>query len=235
VKKVSLLVLLITVLVTGTAFAQPAFRISAGAGGFFANDFGGGVETSGNIPSYGAVGAKMEIPNSGGGAFAFFDATYVELSVGYFSGIVKAKTSVYYPPSLPVPLPSYNINGNYKLSTLNIGLFGKYPFTINDKFSLFPLLGIEVSFGLSSKCKDGEEYTIPDGDKTPSKDWSAIWFKAGVGGDYSLTDQIYVRLNLLYGIRGPNNVEGNASFPGEKSDTILGHGLTAKLAVGYRF
>lgn len=42
-KKASLLALLIAVLVTGTAFAIPEFKLSAGAGGFFSNDFGGGL------------------------------------------------------------------------------------------------------------------------------------------------------------------------------------------------
>lgn len=175
----------------------------------------------------------MKIPYSGGGVFAFFDATYAELSVGYFSGKGKIKANIYFPPTFPL-LPSYEINSSYTLSSLNVGLFGKYPIAINDKFSLFPLLGIEAQFALSCKDENGEEYTNSDGDKAPD-DWSALWFKAGVGGDYSFTDQIYIRLEVLYGIRGPNRMEGSPDLPGETSDTLLGHGLTAKLAIGYKF
>jgi opacity protein-like surface antigen len=223
VKKVSLLVLLIAVLVTGTAFAQPAFRISAGVGGFFANDFGGGFKISGNYPYLGSFETKIEMPNSGFGGYAFFDVTYAELSVGYFSskGTMSMKTN------LPLPFS----DTNYTLSCLNLCLLGKYPIAINDKFSFFPLLGIEVQFGLSAKI-DGRDYINPDGKKDPG-DWSTMWFKAGVGGDYSLTDQIYIRLNILYGISGPRSID--IGIPGETRDNLIGHGLTAKLAIGFKF
>ena len=138
----------------------------------------------------------METPNSGFGGYVFFDATYAELSVGYFSskGTMSMKTN------LTPPYSDFKIN--YTLSGLNLGLFGKYPIAINGKFSFFPLLGIEVQFGLSAKI-DGQAYS-----KKVLNDWSAIWFKAGAGGDYSLTDQIYMRLNILYGIRGPRGYGG---------------------------
>jgi opacity protein-like surface antigen len=223
VKKASLLVLLIAILTTGTAFAKPAFRISAGAGGFFANDFGGGFKISDNYSVLGYRETKVETPNSGFGGYAFFDATYAELSVGYFSskGTMSMKTN----------LPGFSDGKtNYTLSGLTLALFGKYPIAINDKFSFFPLLGIEVQFGLSAKI-DGQDYKNSDGKKTPN-DWSVMWFKAGVGGDYSLTDQIYMRLNILYGISGPRGID--IGIPGETRNR-LGHGLTARLAVGYKF
>jgi len=62
--KKGLLVLVLAVLVAGGAFAQVNF--SFGGGGFFASDFGGGVEAS-----YMGDFMKFETPYNGGGAYLF--------------------------------------------------------------------------------------------------------------------------------------------------------------------
>jgi opacity protein-like surface antigen len=80
-----------------------------------------------------------------------------------------------------------------------------------------------------------------DGNKTDdAKDFSALWFKLGGGLDYSLTSNIYLRGEVLYGIRLVNNNEKDAKkiyseYPGVDAKTLLGHGPEVKLAVGYKF
>jgi len=238
-KKASLL-LLITVLTTGIAFAQPKFKISAGAGGFFSNNFGGGFETSGTFQppfdSFGTFETKMETPYLGGGGYAFFDATYAELSIGYFSGKVKSRTKAAFPLVISLfspDYPSFDIEKDFKLSSLNLGLFGKYPIAKNKKFAFFPLIGVEWQLVLYVEDNIVKDNKYKYGDNTPSN-WSAIWFKGGIGGDYYFSDRIFIRLNLLYGIRGPNEMEVNPDAPGD-SNNMLGHGLTAKLAAGFTF
>jgi hypothetical protein len=72
-------------------------------------------------------------------------------------------------------------------------------------------------------------------------DFSALWFKFGGGVDYLLTPQIYLRFEALYGLRLPNKAENDLvdlfDDMGASSDakSLLGHGLTIKAAVGYRF
>jgi opacity protein-like surface antigen len=254
-KKRVFLTLLIAVLAVGAAFAQE-IKFSAGVGGFFGSDFGGGVQMTGNIMGgLGSLDVKDEFPYSGGGAYAFFDATYAELSIGYFSGKLKPKfkgsTKVMGIESSMDP-DDYPILPNIKIQSLNIGLLGKYPIAINDSFSFFPLLGIEYQVALSVKDeKFGEEYRRPnpdgsDGDKAPG-DWSSLWFKAGAGMDFSFTESLYLRLDVLYGIRLPSKAEKDfvdfmKMMAGEMDSTmtvdaktLLGHGLTAKLAIGFRF
>jgi len=250
-KKRVLMVLLLVVLAAGVAFAQSEFKLSAGGGGFIGGDFGGGYDSS---LSYSAGGVtysqkdKSESPYFGGGGYAFFDATYAEVSIGYFVGKVTPEFT-HSMKRNGVDVSGPNINPpTYTLSSLNFGLLGKYPFTINDKISFFPLLGIEYQAVVSAKDKNGNEYKNSKGDKIAG-DFSALWFKAGAGMDFSLTNSIYLRLNALYGIRLPNKVEQDAVDSFKKANTnsgiiqytendiktLLGHGLTVKLAVGFRF
>jgi hypothetical protein len=204
------------------AFALPEFKLSAGAGGYFTSDFGGGVEAS-----MGGQSGSMKTPYAGGGGFAFFDATYAELSLGFFGGGGTFKQE------------QGNFSSEYDMyfTGLDIGLLGKYPFTIGEKLSVFPLLGITYGVVLSAKNEDGDSYKNSDGDDAPG-DFSALWFKLGGGLDFLFTDHIYLRGGLLSGLRLANTYEKDMLdvIPSDAdAKTLLGHGLEVKLAVGYRF
>jgi hypothetical protein len=62
---------------------------------------------------------------------------------------------------------------------------------------------------------------------------------SGGGMDYSLTDKLYLRGNILYGIRLASAVESRMVIyyerMNESAKTLLGHGLTIKVGVGYKF
>jgi predicted S18 family serine protease len=64
-KKVLVLTVL-AVVIAGGAFAQ--IKPSAGVGGYFTSDFGGGAEES-----QGGGTVTIEMPYAGGGGFAFLD------------------------------------------------------------------------------------------------------------------------------------------------------------------
>jgi len=203
-RKGFLMVVVAAVMAAGSAFAQvPEFKLSAGAGGYFTSDFGGGKE--------GPV--RYEYPYAGGGGFAFFDATFAELSLGFFAAGGDWK---------------YNGNklNDMSYTGLDISLLGKYPFTLTEQLTLFPLLGIDYRRFISMK------YVFP---AEQAGDWSALWFKLGVGADYHFTEHIFARLGLLYGIRLKNKWEKEWEDTVPGLDTKLGHGLDVKLAVGYRF
>ncbi|MDR1468699.1 MAG: hypothetical protein LBT00_05340 [Spirochaetaceae bacterium] len=93
-------------------------------------------------------------------------------------------------------------------------------------------------FAKSHRLLDGEEYKGLD-DKGEPGDLSALWFKFGGGLDYSFTEKIYLRFEALYGLRLANKSEKDAKDQyqdyGADADTLLGHGLTVKLGVGYKF
>ncbi|MDR0443229.1 MAG: porin family protein [Treponema sp.] len=100
---------------------------------------------------------------------------------------------------------------DYSTTNLDISLLGKYPFWINDNLSVFPLLGIEYDIALAHYYKGKEVKDLGD--------FSALWFKLGGGTDFYFTDNVFLRFGVLFGM--------DLSY-GES-------GLTAKLAVGYRF
>jgi opacity protein-like surface antigen len=220
-KKLMLLSVL-AALVAGGAFALPEFKLSAGAGGYFTSDFGGGAEAS-----YGGQTMSIKTPYFGGGGFAFFDATYAELSLGFFGGGGTFKQEQ----------GGQTGESDMSIMGLDIGLLGKYPFAVNEKLSVFPLLGITYRVVLSAKDEDGNQYQNSDGDDAPG-DFSALWFKLGGGLDFSFTDHVYLRGEALYGLRLANTFENDLvdSIPSAADPkTLLGHGLEVKIAVGYRF
>jgi opacity protein-like surface antigen len=222
--KKGFLVLMVVVLAVGSAFAQvPEFKLSAGAGGYFTSDFGGGTKFTNTINN---KTIETIFPYAGGGGFVFFDATFAELSLGFFAGSGEVEMRA-----------SGGIGEKWDTSRtgLDISLLGKYPFTLGEHFTLFPLLGIDYRHIISLKNKTtGTKMDNPG-------DYSALWFKFGVGTDYAFTDHIFVRLGILYGLRLANKYEkdqlnvlkSHSAYTNE--DTLLGHGLDVKLAVGYKF
>lgn len=230
-------ILVLAVFFAGTLAAQereqeaaPAGLFSAGVGGLIGGDFGGGAEGKADEGSM-----KFTTPYFGGGGYAFFDAKYAEFSLAFYGGGGKSKMT------MEGGGTSQTSENDSSITNFNIGLLGKYPFAINDKLTLFPLLGIDYSICLSAKT-DGEEHKNKDGNDAPG-DFSALWFKFGGGGDFSLTEKVYLRLEALYGIRLANKAEADmedfikAKAQGVDIDTktLLGHGLTVKLGVGYKF
>jgi hypothetical protein len=207
-KMPSLLVL--ALVAAGGAFAQ---GFSAGAGEYFTSDFGGGIESSVSGQTM-----SVETPYAGGGGFVFFDAAYAELSLGIFGagGTFKQEGG---------GQPGEN---GMALMGLDIGLLGKYPFSVNDRLALFPLAGAVYRLMLSTKDTDGNQYNS-GGNEVDSGDFSTLWFKLGGGLDFFVSDNIYIRYTESYGIRLANTFEKNADT------TLIGHGFEMKFSVGYRF
>ncbi|MDR1868659.1 MAG: hypothetical protein LBQ82_01590 [Treponema sp.] len=254
--------LVFIVLTAGGIYAQSPFKLSAGIGGFIGGDFGGGFDASVNVPGFLSMDMSHKSPYYGGGVFIFLDATYAELSFGFFGGSGNSKTSMDVNSTF-MTIPTVSLETNMSYMGLSIGFLGKYPFRINDKLSIFPLFGIDYQIMLSVKDEDGNEGissltnmlsilslagvvdnetlsiisgSIPD---SKSGDFSALWFKFGAGADYSFNDKIYLRVEALYGFRLANKFEKDMvdamNSYNIEADSRLGHGLSVKAAVGYRF
>ena len=207
--------------VVGTTFAQPEFRVSAGAGAYFTSDFGGGVTAT-------SLGFRTSIttPYAGGGGFVFLDLTFAELSLGFFGGAGDMGLE----ETAGGVTISETVRGS--LTGLDIGLLGKYPIVRNDQLTIFPLLGITYRVVLSGRV-DGESVDEPG-------DSSALWFRFGGGFDHSFSENVFFRGMLLYGLRLSNRDERDLvnilnDIPGVSARTRLGHGLEVRLAIGHRF
>jgi hypothetical protein len=151
--------------------AIPEFKLSAGAGGLFLMGFGG---------SYDGDDTKKLSLDLGGGGFAFLDATFVELSVGYAYGRTTLMTET----------GSQTTKDSDNFGVLDVGLLGKYPVALG-RINLFPLLGVNYQHVFSSE------------------DENVWWIQFGGGMDYKFTEKLYLRGETLFGIRLPwENADG---------------------------
>jgi hypothetical protein len=224
--KKSCAVLVLVIFVAG-GLAAADIALSLGAGAYLGGEFGGGIKATGN-----GMTSTIKTPYFGGGGFVFLDLTYAELSFGFFRGGGKVKTSI-----ASFPVVEYDLS----ITNLNIGLLGKYPIAVGDRISVFPLFGIDYQVTVAGKVDDTDIADLGDNPFYPSKpgELSALWFKGGIGADFGITGHLFLRSDLLYGLRVPNKYEkdlrDDATGGGITAKPRLGNGLTVKIALGYTF
>jgi len=237
------IVLLIAVFTLAAALPAVDFSLSAGTGGFVGYTFTRYTLEGGLAKST----QSMDRLNYGGGLF--FDATYGEFSVMYQGGSNSyAENMVYGTNSL-----SDGKGKGYEAS-LGFSLLGKYPFKVNEKISLFPLLGIEYQIALIQKRQpEGGNYVFnrakgnlpEDRDKNgkpyPLSAWNSWWVDVGAGLDYNITGPLFLRSELIFGFRLPTGYERGAlevlknppmNIKDPKLMGLTG-GPTLKISIGY--
>jgi len=226
-KKKLVLVLLLATVILGGAFAQEKF-LSAGASvtmlpSFSTYEYNDPDGYTWNNESYAQTGF-------GFGFDAFLDVKYARFSVGmlfdrqtYSLLVAKRITDVTY---------------------LNIGLIGKYPFSLGSKFALYPFAGLELNLGLGGKYSaevlgytvasgtikawaEGSKYSVSDLTTTLS-----IVF--GVGLDFNLTDSMYLRFETGYDIILPSVYEHDYFIKEGKGKASKG-AIPLTFAFGYKF
>ena len=220
-KKRVLILVVLSIFGMINLFAAPEFKMSLGLGGLIRNDFGGGVESSFNE----TVVGHYTTPNFGGGGLIYLDMTFIEFSMGLFG--LGGEWEDY-----GAGIGTNNID--FSGFGWNMGIYGKYPFFINKKFSVAPLLGMTFDFMTSVKI-DEKKINSQEG----ASDLSTIWFRGGSDLDFYLTEKIYLRTKLLYGVRIGNKFESDMikyldELSGGVVDTkqLLGHGYEIMLAIG---
>ena len=201
----------------GKAPARPRFEaerkrigISVGAGGLFSNDFGGGMDRKAAMP-YHVVGTYL-----------FIDAGYAYVAASYAAGSGIYET------------PAGQADANITRSTFAVGIYAKYPelsIGADGKIKLFPLLGGDYEMCLSAKFTDqgGNPFTL--GAPKNANELNALWGRLGAGADFNFKESVYLRAELMYGVRTSN------AYEKEWMDETarLGHGLTAKVGAGIKF
>jgi len=218
----------------GTAlFGQ--VRLSVGGGANFTANFTSHTLSNSYKDHLKEIGESSEPNNNthfiGGGAYGFFDATYVEANIGVLFGSWNADET-----------KNKENDKALVITALKLGIFGKYPFQLGGRVSVFPMLGLDVVLPLAGTV-DGED--IVQGDYKRSdfeKDFTQIWVKLGGGFDIHATDHVFVRPEFMYGIRFLTDNEQKtissdykASDPNKIYSGIIGHGLDIRVAVGYKF
>jgi len=224
-KKKLVLVLLLATLLVGGAFAQTGF-LSAGGGISITPSFGT-TKTEINILGT-STSTTTTTTGFDFGIHGFFDVKYAEISLGLLFGSQKG-------------------TGDEKAidtTTLNLGLVGKYPFSINDSVVFFPFAGIDYNINLSARY-DGEEIKDEGGFKKADM-FDALSILLGIGFDFNITESIFIRADAAYGIvlnskaenDMVNNIKDMNSLLGEDSEakvTVSKGKIPIKLLVGFRF
>jgi len=220
------------------------FSFSAGGGGLLGYTFTRYTLEGGNVKS----SQSMDRFNYGG--FLFFDATYAELSVMIQGGNNSYKENMIYSSASLT-----DSKGTGTEASLGFSLLGKYPFTVNNKITWFPMLGIEYQIALIQKrhpdgafVYDRSKGKLPeDRDKNdkpyPLSAWNSFWIDVGAGLDYNLTNSLFLRGEVLFGFRLPTSYEMGALQVVKKPPMNVSNpklaGLTGgpnlKIAIGYRF
>jgi len=197
--------------------------MSAGGG------FMGSIESGGGILWADEPTARISMPNTGMGAYVFFDAMYGQVSVGFTLGNGTWESG-----------NTGNLPDMQRTSVI-LGIYGKYPVVLG-RIALFPLIGADYELALTGKLEnaDGSTYTFDgEGTRPASNALSAAWAKGGGGADFNLNDNIYLRTEILYGLRTANTFENDMAKQ-EKGDNInaeskSGTGIFFKIGARYRF
>jgi hypothetical protein len=236
----------IMVLTTAAVFSAD-FSLSAGAGGLL-----GGVFTRYTLSADGTkngdrikIDTAQDISQFNYGLFAFFDATYGVFSVFYQNGVNTFNEPVYVSGAV-----DGKMSGKGWESALGFSLLGKYPFSLNNKLSVFPLLGLDCQLCLKQRRTDetGWVYdrTVRETDQsgTPFQlaDWNSFWVNLGGGLDFMLPSRFFIRGELLYGFRlmtsyETKNLNDMKSMSGDPNPKLGGvtSGPLMRLSAGYRF
>jgi opacity protein-like surface antigen len=137
------------------------------------------------------------------GAFVFADIKYAELSIGFLQqiGNVTDINASIADGAMEVPQD----DESYLSSLLLIEVLGKYPFTLNEKISIYPALGVMFRIPFA-----GNDYS----DFEHNASWG-LGIKAGGGLDFNLTEALFLRCELLvyYELTADKEISASVAEP----------------------
>jgi hypothetical protein len=170
-----IVLLVLAVAVSTTAFALPDFHLSAGLGGSF-------------VGAFTTIDGESEEGDNffGGGVFGFFDATYAELDLGVRFGANDGDPST-------------------SLTYFSFGVLGKFPIGLTEKLVLFPALGIDFDLllgsntdGESNSRADWEDFADLGDETLFSLGMDRLSLDVGGGVDFYILKQLYLRGEVLW-------------------------------------
>jgi hypothetical protein len=115
-------------------------------------------------------------------------------------------------------------------------MFGKYPITVSENISVFPVAGLDYNACASARLvrADGSKYAFDgmDGRQHVTGDLNELWVRVGAGADISLGGNAYIRGEALYGARLATAFEQSYLYDGGYAK--LAHGLLLRVGAGIR-
>jgi hypothetical protein len=245
------LLLILSAIMASVSWAAD-FSLSVGAGGLVSGLFTRyTLEADGQISGDSvSVVSVQKINQLNFGGFLFFDATWVEFSLGMQAGFSAYTETMVAKSSTKTEMDQKNTGtGSERMFVMT--LLGKYPFKLNEKFVLFPLAGIEYRIALLEYRKPADLYQYDRTDGVIEFDvnneayalctWNSLIIDIGAGLDYVLASPLYLRTEIVYAFRLQTLYETDALEKVEKMVSApnphlrgLTSGPALKIAVGYR-
>ena len=111
----------------------------------------------------------------------------------------------------------YKIGGDLDIGFMDLSVLGKYPIDM-DKFTLFPMAGLTYNRAVTG---------VPDG--ADAGDMSNLGLKVGVGLDYNLSGNFFIRPTGMYAFYLKNSAQKDAMG----SDSSI-TGLQISVAAGIK-
>ena len=168
------------------------------------------------------VSTKMTTQQTMMGGKFFFDAQYVAVLLGVDGTVSKYKTTT----------AGITDSDDLRVIYFNIGLLGKYPFTVGIA-KLYPMLGFDFDIATTAKFEGvvaQKEYV---------KEFHRYWFDIGFGADVFVLEKLFIRPQLMLGFQMNKSetvkkIIKNAKAAGGKVSAI-GMKFNIGVGVGYQF
>jgi len=170
--------------------------------------------------------------SSGFGGQIYFDAKYIEATIGYFgtgSNFTETVTD-----SLGDNL-SMNQTDGAAGGWLCISVLGKFPFHVLG-FTLFPVAGFEYDLNLTYTDSNGND--LKSGMSSEElNSLNELWFKFGIGADFPVSPVLYIRPTVIGGLKFLSQLDNDNITSLEAANggtfTMTYFRLDVGLSVGY--
>lgn len=256
-----LILLVAAVCIAAPLSATPDFRLSVGGGGIFNTHWYDATlrpefrnyHGQDMRPPHEVMGPTEQTQSAmrqglfdtrdltlGGGVFAFLDATFATLGVGLVFNNVRQTVDI---PDLSDTI-SPSLAGpethNFRFTQLNLSLLLRYPFQPAERWSVFPMVGVDwqVALGdyddrLRANFQDiaNMGYDMP----TLGEFWNSLWIRAGVGADFTIRDNLFLRTEMLYGFKLPSRYDSRMAGYWEPNLRGMSNGVHVRIGLGYTF
>jgi hypothetical protein len=209
------------------------FGISVGGGALLGGNFTKSETDPSDVflpfPSVGSIPGKMALAYKTKafdvGAFVFVDATYAELSAAYFAEIGKVTGTMTRDSTIPAMAGEDDIDEDYLSHVIIVDLLGKYPFVLNERFTVFPALGVGLKFPIAGNKNSDKEHDVT---------WGVVG-KVGGGLDFSLTQALFLRAEALFAYQFASDQEAVIDGTDYQFKSVgYNLGPQVKIGVGYK-
>jgi hypothetical protein len=211
-------------------FSTSAFALDLSAGFTLST----GIFINRMIASSSSLGVSSELTNTSipFRGEAFFDGQYFQFGLGYRLRVLghQKQTLTVSGTTSTLTDADTGLKGYLALS-----LYLKYPLVVG-RFVIFPLLGVEKDLNVVIHDASGHDLLGKMTDQQRVNE-DQVWVKTGMGVQFPLSSWGYLRTQILFGWKVPNQSENDAVANAESAGfdaTLYSFEPDLSIAVGFK-